>query len=60
MLICLEIIDQGRRTTKQSHDSLVVPFKTASIKNYIQNYQTVTAINASRAVPITSNLRAFL
>ena len=40
--------------------SLAFSFETNSIKKYIQSYQTVTAIKVSCALPIDSNLNAFL
>ena len=35
-------------------------FETNLIQKYIQSYQTVTAIDASRVLPINSNLHVFI
>ena len=40
--------------------SLAFSFETSLIKKHIQRYQTVTAINTFRVLPINSNLHAFL
>ena len=41
-------------------DSAAFLFEPTLIQKYIHRYQTVTAISASRVIPISSNLDAVL